>query len=73
MPASRILEGRLREQHPSAHIFLAANYKAATSPIGYQGSFLRSLVDFLRPLGFRFAHRFAPPWAETSVTPLACS
>jgi len=69
MPASRILEGRLREQHPSAHIFLAANYKAATSPIGYQGSFLRSFVDFLRPLGFRFA----PPWAETFVTPLACS
>jgi len=32
MPASRILEGRLPEQQPSAHIFLAANPSPQTEP-----------------------------------------
>jgi hypothetical protein len=32
MPASRILEGRLPEQHPSAHIFLAPNHSPQTEP-----------------------------------------
>ena len=34
MPASRILEGRLPEQHPSAHIFLAPNHSPQTSQSG---------------------------------------
>jgi hypothetical protein len=32
MPASRILEGRLPEQHPSASIFLTAQPQLATEP-----------------------------------------
>jgi hypothetical protein len=34
MPASRILEGRLPEQQPGAHIFLAANHNPQRSQNG---------------------------------------
>jgi hypothetical protein len=32
MPASRILEGRLPEQHPSAHIFFGSQPQPPTEP-----------------------------------------
>ena len=40
MPASRILEGRLPEQHPSAHIFFGSQPQPPTAngaKTGYQG------------------------------------
>jgi hypothetical protein len=38
MPASRILEGRLPEQHPSAHIFFGSQPQPPNgAKTGYQG------------------------------------
>jgi hypothetical protein len=36
-PASHIFECRLRKQHPSTHMFLAANHNATELEGGYQG------------------------------------